>query len=321
MDEQTKQAVVVALDKALTNVAIREFNRLSYRLTREQVADRIRNALNSLRDLQAGNIPDYGEWDALFYHWYQPSQINLAYSMIKSTAAVSDKLRVMDFGCGVLAMQFGVVLAAADALEEMQSISEIRIDSLDTSQSMVNMGQKIWEQFKVELNKDFNLKYVSLACEIISPQITLNLNNPSTTGVASNSAWANAWQSECWVSALHTVYDNKRQRDNVQVWLNFIVDRLNPNLCFATTHFSKSHLLKEVWSFMDYNEYHLSALKVEPQFSGTLSEITRWRKNLNTALQLDHRYLDRDVTWEWPNAESIIHAKGPIPADADDLPW
>ncbi|MXY47627.1 MAG: hypothetical protein F4Y44_11780 [Chloroflexi bacterium] len=319
MDEQTKQSVMKALDNALTTVAIREYNRLSYRLLREQVADITKNALNSLGKLQSGNIPDYGDWVALFYHWYQPSQINLAYSMIKSTAIVSDRLRVLDYGCGALAMQFGVALATADALEEMQSISEIRIDSLDTSQAMVEMGQKIWEQFKIEASKDSNLRYVSLACEIINPQIILLTNLPSMIGVNSNTAWATAWQSECWLGALHAVYDDNR--DNVQRWLNSIVDRLNPDICFATTHSSKDYLIREVWDFIDYAEYYLPELTIESQFRGMLPEITQWRINLNTALQINHHYLNRPVTWEWPEAAFMIHTKYSEPTDADDLPW
>ena len=252
-------------------------------------------------------MPDYNEWDTLLYHWYQPSQINLAYSTIKSKTMVSDKLRIVDFGCGALAIQFGVALRAADALEQMQPLSEVRIDSLDTSRAMVRMGQKIWEQFKIEAKKDSSLRHVSLACEIMNPHITL-LTDRSMTQVDNNTVWANAWQSECWVSALHTIYEGNK--DNVQRWLSFIVDKLNPDLCFATTHSSNSTLLSEVWGFMDYNEYHyLFTPPIEPQFKGALPEITQWRSKLNSALKINHNYLNNNVTWEWPNAASIIHTK------------
>ena len=328
MDDQTKKTFANALDNALTTVAIWEYNRLSYRLNRDQITERIKGALNSLGNLQAGNIPNYDEWDALFYHWYQPSHINLAYSLITSASAdniaINDKLRVVDFGCGALAMQFGVALATADALERMQPLSEIRIDSLDTSQSMINMGQKIWERFKAEVNKDSNLRHLRLACEIISPQVSSLTNSPlltnptSMVGVNRNTAWATAWQSDSWVSALHTVYD--ANKDDMRRSLSSIVNKLNPHKCFATTHSSSENLLQEVWDFMDYDKYHLSRPTIEPQFSGALPEITQWRKNLNSALHINHRYLDRDVTWEWRHPECMIHTKRPMPID-DDLPW
>ena len=48
-------------------------------------AEITRSSQITRQSLFEGGMPDYDEWDALFYHWYQPSQINLAYSIIKST--------------------------------------------------------------------------------------------------------------------------------------------------------------------------------------------------------------------------------------------
>ena len=326
MDEQTRQAVANAIDNALTTVAMREYNRLANGMSPEQIKGKIEYALDSLGELSntRGNMPSYDEWVALFYHWYQPSQVNLAYSMIKSTTIVNDKLYIVDWGCGSLAMQFGVALATADALEQMQPVSEIRIDSLDTSDAMVNMGQKIWEQFKVEVNRNANLRYVSLACEIISPQEIILTRNPLMAEFNKNTTWATAWQSDCWISAIHLVYEDNK--DNARHNLSSLVSMLNPNICFATTHSSKYGLLEEVWDFIDYNKYRLPELTIQQQFSGVLPEITQWRKNLNSALQINYRknnrdYLDSNVTWEWPNAAFRIHAKVPTPTDADDLPW
>ena len=315
MDKQTKQVVANALDNALTTVAMREYNRLAYYLQPDHISDNVADALNALGSLQSGDMPGYDEWISLFYHWYQPSQINLAYSMIKSLTGVSEKLYVVGFGCGALAMQFGVALAAADALEQMQPISEIRIDSFDSSRDMIEMGEKIWEQFKMEVSRFPSLRYLSLACEVINSQ----KEGHSSFDIGSNHAWATAWDSERWVSAMHVIYDDNR--DDIQHWLNVLVSNSSPNVCFATTHFSKGNLLQEAWGFMDYDEYYLPPLTITPQFRGVLSEITRWRKSLNSTLQINHRFLERNVTWEWPEAAFMIHTKGPIPMDADDLPW
>ncbi len=199
-------------------------------------------------------------------------------------------------------MQFGVALAAADALEQMQPLSEIRIDSLDNSEGMVNIGQRIWEQFKVEVNKNSRLRHVSLACEIIKSEI-----NPPSSKLTSNRVWVEPWKSECWVSAVHLVYDENK--DSVRQNLPSLLSVFEPDVCFATTHSSKVTLLREVWSFIDYSEHSLPEITIEPQFRGTLPEITQWRRNLNSALQIDHRYLDRNVTWEWPYAAFMIHKR------------
>ena len=103
MDEQTKQAVAKALDNALTTVAVREYNLLACTLhPADSASAEITRSLNSLGRLYAGNRPDYDEWDALFYHWYQPSQINLVYSMIKSTLPenIIPNNRLYVAGCG-----------------------------------------------------------------------------------------------------------------------------------------------------------------------------------------------------------------------------
>ena len=95
-----------------------------------------------LRTLES---PDYSDgMVALIYVVrYQLSHTNLAYSIIKmmkeqagsikSTLTNTDSLQVVDFGCGSLAMQFGVALAVADVLEQGHTMSEVRIDSIGIS--------------------------------------------------------------------------------------------------------------------------------------------------------------------------------------------
>ncbi len=106
--------------------------------------------LRQLKGLQSGVMPNYDQWVAPFYlSWYQPGQINLAYSMITAIANAkgvfteTGKLHVVDFGSGVLAMQFEVALAAADAIRDEQTIDEILIDSLDSITAMINIGMKL----------------------------------------------------------------------------------------------------------------------------------------------------------------------------------
>ena len=82
-----QQAVTDALSEAITTVAQNELDELTVGLTSSQKAHQIGNALTELEKLSRGTgIPDYNDpWVALFYvTWYQPRQINIAYSMLKS---------------------------------------------------------------------------------------------------------------------------------------------------------------------------------------------------------------------------------------------
>ena len=295
-----------ALDKAITTVAQQEFDRLTKDLNNEQIEEKVVGALISLRRLQSGDIPNYDEWDALFYHWYQPSHINLAYSMIEWSHELSDQLHIVDFGCGALAMQFGVFLAAVDAIERGQPINEIKIDSIDTSQAMIDIGQKIWEQLKREIARNPNLSYLDRAYEVIKP-IIQEKGDIERIGSAPH--------SNVWVSAIHAVYDDNKNA--VQQSLNSLVDRLNPDVCFTSTHSKSKSLLSEVWSFADDGYDVICQDNVQSSFSGELEAITQWRRQLNSNLpqsdpileNLDpvRYYLDNPVRWRWAPSTVCIY--------------
>ena len=146
---------------------------------RKKAAKGIETALRDLEGLQNGEIPYYDDkWLPLLYStWYQPSHINLAYSMINEIAkrrypkrvvlTRNGKLHVVDFGCGTLAMQFGVALAAADAIQQGEPLTSIKIDLIDSSRPMIDFGLKIWSQFKNEVRRDHRLARLSEACDLI----------------------------------------------------------------------------------------------------------------------------------------------------------
>lgn len=149
MDIVTFTAV---LDQAIAEVAAREFSLLSEGMTKEEWSSKVHQSLNSLGGLQQSSPPDYNDpWIALFYMtWYQPGQIHLVRSLIEeqrkargSGRLLEDDrqlLHIIDFGCGALAMRFGLVLALAEALERGEDITEIHIDSIDPNTAMVQMG-------------------------------------------------------------------------------------------------------------------------------------------------------------------------------------
>ena len=300
----SRQDIADALDKAIATVAEQEFIRLTRDLNNEQIAEKVVGALHSLDRLRFGNIPNYDEWDAIFYQWYQLSHINFVYSIIKLTNRLRDQLYIVDFGCGALAMQFGVFLAAADAIERGQPINEIKIDSIDTSQAMVNIGQKIWEQLKREIGRTPNLSYLDRAYEVIKP-IPLIIQEK---GDIEQMGFTRS--SNVLISAIHAVYDDNK--DDVQHSLKSLVDRLNPDICFASTHISSKKLLSEIWSFADRSYDVISHDDVQRHFFGTLDEITQWRRQLNSNLpQIDPilGYLNNPVTWKWADSTFCIYTR------------
>ena len=296
---------MVAFDNALTAVAIRKYEQFSNGLPGSQVRSEIREALEELGKLTSGKMPNYDKWVSLFYNWYQPSHIRLAYLMItpEISDSVTDNLHIVDFGCGALAMQFGVVFAVADALKQGRSIYEVRIDSFDASQHMIHMGQEIWKQFKIEARKDAELKHLSSAFEIVKSQTNL-----SETKLSNNITWAKSSKSECWLSAMHVIYATNRSA--VRQELQAMVTKLNPDKCFATAHndAASKNLLTAVWSFIDASKYHKIRKSGKPSQSSTkLTRITEWRRQLNK--EVKHPFLKGNVTWEWDKPVVLIYTK------------
>lgn len=116
-------------------------------------------------------MPNYrNKWVALLYLlWYQPAQINLAYTLAQRVPEHSNpllarapSLSVLDFGCGSLAMQFGLALAVIDKYRKFGSDSRITLYQHDESNEMKDIGSKVWEQFMHEICKTNECIYALL---------------------------------------------------------------------------------------------------------------------------------------------------------------
>ena len=297
----TRERLPRALSDSIVKVAEDELARLSGGLDRGAVTEAVENALDELKGLQSGRIPDYeDEWVALFYMtWFQPAQINLAYSMINTMvngrapekAAMTDKggLHVVDFGCGALAMQFAVAFAAADALQMGERVASIRICSMDASQAMVDIGSKVWERFKIEVKGSTELAILNEACEALKPTRTVTFwHSVPTRG------------EDSWLSALHTFYATNVE--SVKDWLARIANRTKPDVGFITSHGSgRGHELIRTVSPFENGDFS----DIVTAFDGELEGITRWRRNLDCP----HDYLKRRVKWEWRPASTLIYTK------------
>ena len=169
----------------------------------QQTAKRIVCALRSLERLRSGGKPEYDEWAAIFYAlWYQPGQINLAYTLAMSLLEeMRDKesflrlddgwhLQVDDLGCGTWAMQFGLTLAMASLKHPSHALPVVTMNHEDESPSMKAMGEMIWRAFVADSQGD-----VERACLAVRKQ------PPAALGL----------RQESWLTALHAFYQEDDQ--------------------------------------------------------------------------------------------------------------
>lgn len=290
------------LDKAIAKVFRNEFNRISEGLGNARKASKVNYAIDELAKLQQRQpeMPKYDKWVAPFYlSWHQPSQINLTYSMVTDIVAEDSigkeiftdtgRLYVFDFGCGALAMQFGVVLAIADALQNNQKIHSAYIASYDKSKAMKNIGKMAWEQFRSEVQKDASLPYLEQACALIETQ-TDKIRRPRDNEMV-------------WISAIHAAYPTNK--DKVQKDLAWLTDEFRPSAGFVTSHVMESEVVDFISPFHHNNEYKTHKQTPYDIFRGELSETTKARSALNRCIQglkgRTIKYLNNSVTWKCPS--------------------
>lgn len=284
-----QESAKAALDSAIAEIAGEEYARLSGELSPIVMPKITEYALKELDKLQDRVMPNYDRWVAPFYiSWYQPGQINLAYSMIadltsaKGAFTDAGNLHVVDFGCGALAMQFGVALAAADAIRNGQTIAAIQIDCLDASPDMISVGVKLWERFKSKVNNAPDLAELTQACDAIASR-TDGLRTEPQGGAAR------------WLSAMHAVYASNK--DDVRRWLQSIHHNFAPDTGFLTTHRQGDWLLPGVSPFNKNNLLYnlLEKYTIPPKLVGGLPVTTGWRSETS-----------RGLTQRFPQAPGII---------------
>ena len=113
--ERNRIPIQTKLDNILARAGEKYYLTLSASLNKEEVANRIDNALTDLELLRhpSSVSPNYDNpWVALFHFlWYQPKQINIAYraarKLLSLLLPIQENIYILDFGCGSLAMQFG----------------------------------------------------------------------------------------------------------------------------------------------------------------------------------------------------------------------
>lgn len=307
----SQQLVKDILDRAITAVANDEFKRISNGMSRLAKAQKVQYALEELRKLSRGVMPEYDEWVALFYlTWYQPRQINLAYSLAKPLLArysydTSLRLQVVDFGCGALAMRFGLTMAIADLLEKGLQVSRVRLDMIDTSDSMIDIGKEVWRGFKRRVNRNPNLPYISRACEIITPRTNKSISK---------------WGDDRWVTAIHTVYNDNKS--DVRKELRSRVNGLKPSVLFTTTNASiESDRLLSFINPCKGKSYRVQRKQdFLYQIEGGLNGVSNWRYEVrdeiskypypsNVDMNFIQNYLKSSVKWDVGKPDIRLYTK------------
>ena len=297
----------------MVDVAEREFNRLKEGMSGVEVARSVEGALQSLKGLASGRMPYYGAWTTLLYlTWHHPNHVNLAYSMIRATLKNTGKelpsdLYLLDFGCGTLAMQFGLALAIAD-LRDTQPVKSVRVRCIDDSEPMVRLGKKTWDRFGELAGENVELAALSDAIN-------------STTFTDDSPALG----TERWLSAMHVVY--QKNRVAVRKRLALHKNQTRPHVGFITYHDDPNNrsLARSVSPFNNERGYlhHPNLERVNPIFKDGLPEVAQWRWQVkrrilnplpagaasNLPLITDKGYLDRFVSWQWRDAACRVYTR------------
>ena len=330
-----------AVDIAITMAARKEFRRLRSATPKKNrhvdVVQSVADSLESLDRLRTGNMPNYDKWDALFYPaWYHPKQINIVCSVLQALKengaatsgikwrdgdifGISDgRAHFIDFGCGSLAMQFAVAIAAADSISQGRALREIRIDSYDPNPWMFEVGKRIWDEFVRRMKRRPNHPICEVF-DLIQCETHAELDAlPKMT---------DATDTPRFLSAIHAVYkDTKRP---VKDALASLVAEYNPVGFLFTTraHSTSWSLLHSASPIREGDRYERIRIpNPEARFDGELDALTEWRNSLCDSL-LDELKLPPDmgintgivsgflgstVEWQYPNPAVLLYMRKDI---------
>lgn len=303
----------------LNSSLTKAYDKYEYQIYRKRSVE---NSLHSLDRLKQGDMPDYNDWDALFYlTWYQPRQVNLVYSILNGLkidgtdrnilGAENYKIRVIDFGCGCLVTNIAVAMAAADLTAQERHVPEIEIDCIDISPAMILVGERIWELFQNKMRVPHKHPIRS-----VFDRITYKTHS-SLSSIGEPSP-----NTHCYVTAIHCAYEQSHSlvRRNLQE----LVRRFNPIGLILTTHLSKSEFLEKVTPRRQMERQHYDILyrgPIDSRFSGETNMITKWRSELymnhlrpsesNSPDGVDYdyirKYLSNPVKWDSNDSEVLLY--------------
>ena len=281
--ESNKSTVIAVLDRVISETGKRTFARLSNNLDNNQIAEKIDYGLSQNLLLSGQHMPDYNdEWVALFYFlWYQPKQITLACQLINwlLESGVHNKkiIYIIDYACGALATQFGLIFAMINILDQEETIGDIWIDCVDESESMLALGNSSWEIFNRKLPNfpdiiqkavkkiKYHHTFSGEAAALFEPRNDLSVEH------------------HIWLFMLHGLY-----AENVSDIGNHVSDILTdlrpkkPESILLTSESHKEHLMLDTVGRV-VNESNLSLYRIDNPLNTTESKLiktTEFRKHL-----------------------------------------
>ena len=205
------------LDDALAEVIRKEYNQLKGDLDGGDVRARVEDARKSLDRLKKGRMPDYDDdWVALLYLIrYQPRQVNLVYTALKRSAPKGNSapLRIIDIGCGALAVPIALAILAAEDHPALRDRSVI-YQGIDPSEPMSRLGQELWLQFGIaagergltQIDDIFNKMTTG---DSFSPSIFQSIDNYRNAKMQSVDTTETPVH-ESWILAVHALYEKSK---------------------------------------------------------------------------------------------------------------
>lgn len=232
MDQAKLATLREALETAILNVADKRLNELTKGKTKREIAEAIVRTLRSCEQLQSGVMPEYNNWDALYYPlWYQPSHINMAYSLIEQIPTNINplidgkgQLYVTDLGAGQWAMQLALLLWAAEVKDTSGYTPIVQVDSRDPEKSMWYTGLEIWRAFIAEVSNSQSPEFSS-AREVLK---SFRSRKFSMTVVRERQ------EAILWLTLLHVAY--QQSADSIGKQVCEILSKSKPDLLLVTCH-------------------------------------------------------------------------------------
>lgn len=289
---------VDSLDGVIADTAATTFARFTLDLDDGEKVGRVSTALDSLNgSIRRLEMPDYqDEWVALFYSlWYQPFQINAAYSLIcrvieerNEPLTRTGRLSIWDFGGGALAMEIGLALAALDAASYGKAIPEINVTLIEPSDAMTRTGLDIWERFMIANGFGPSVDMDSWSATAQLGPTTIQLQR-----VAAPFDMESQPEADRWLVAIHAYYGE--QREAIKRDLSQIRQALQPGAGLFTCHADSLAGIDCVSPFAGSG----TAISISPlKMSGGLPRVNQWRLGLAEDLGLLHDVrLTRPAEW------------------------
>ena len=325
ISDREKKKIRMRLNHAVTEVASKQWTRLTGKIKNQIYNARFtEKSLHSLDRLKQGNMPNYDDWDALFYPtWYQPRQVNLVYSILNGIkingkdrgifGLGEKKIRFIDFGCGCLATNIAVAMCAADLAARDHKVPEIEIDNIDNSPEMILVGERIWELFqnKMKISPSHPI------CNVFD-RVSYNTHTSISTLTEQST------QTPCYVTVIHCAYKQSQYR--IKKNLEELVHRFDPSGLFLTTHSSKKEVLRRLTPYQVKNSQRFSVIHtgtIYPQYRGKADRITKWRSDLydrhlrppkiDAPKDVDYsyieKYLSNPVKWDSDDSETLLYMR------------